>query len=1489
MSSLRKIHKIFGLMLLIVGLIFSNIYIVLAKPVTALNYQEHEGACPVNSSSHGELQIPQPFPQLPNNEYFVDLHISLPADKIIRREGRIRVFSNQGWLAQSDVDDWVVHEPGIDTWGGNIVPSNTYRVLVEERWINLYLWTPFRDMFYSDHPGDLIQLHCWLPGLEPTSTPTNVQVETLFPTLTHPPVSTATSSINGIQLTGNYTYNVQPGEKFNISAGIHLASGSLDPARGDHLHATPEDQSNTFGAYPVQAVKTYVNAGQDYTFNDPSFQMTAPSTPGSYQSVWQMRVGGNHIGPQVIIRINVGVPNHAPPSPTGGTPGDNGEVRTSGAPNLCWNSVSDPEGDPVQYYVEVYGNAPGRDHSEWISDTCWRPNAIAGLFGTYEWHIKARDSHGAESGYSSTFLFVLNAPPYDPQQPTSTPHSVTVLPIQTGFGWNSAYLYRRPLVISTNSDLKAGTIIKVDGLDFSTLVAQGKMRSDINDLRVVRRLSNNTWQEVPRLYVSNWDLEFQLLADIYPGTDTSYYIYYGNPNASTPPTFGITNGWYVDMYFDKWWESWAGTYEFNQTIDFSEVCQAPLNHASKINSSYDDSDKYRAYVYIPTTGAWTFSMYNGDGYRMSIDDVEIAHYDSYGSTQWYNSSPVNLKAGWHKMEARDMWVGCSAWKLAMSGPGFAFQIIPANYFRKTWGNIKTGVNVSAEEAGSPPTLTPTITPTPTKSATFDPNASPTLTLTPTKTSTSTPTLTPTPMPGSGLACEYYNNANFTYFAFNRIDPTLNSDWGSGSPDASINPDTFSILCKGKVRPQYSETYTFYVYADDGVHLWVNGQLLIDSFTDGTSERSGTITLTAGQLYDIRLEYYENGGGALLKFSWSSPNQTKQIVPQSNLYPKLGTPSGNGTGLKAEYYGDQAFSNLKFTRIDPIISSDWFSGSPDASIGSDHFSIRWTGFVQPRYTELYYFCTLTDDGGRLWIDGQLITDYWADGTTERCGTINLIAGQLYSIRMDFYENGGGAVARLSWETTINQPKEIIPASQLYPQLPATSTPTPTVTATSSSTVTSTNTPSQTPSITPSPTYTKTSTKTATPTYQYTPTPIGSYVELLPQPWYLVGSNGASEKYQSINALSLQGNDTLRITYDLHGLNVLCGDASAIIFDQNGWQYISLCNYGQNGLNGIQTVDIPLSAFTGLNPNAPVGTLHTRFWYSTTFSVDILSVKVFNSYAPTLTPTQTRTPTGTSTFTPTATFTSTLTFTPTSTRTFTSTPSNTKTPTFTAIYTLTKTPSRTPTKTATVTSSRTTTRTPTRTSTPIISTIVFTSNAVQDGFVLESSENSNTGISINNSDTTLRLGDDIAKKQYLGLLSFTTSSLPDNATITNIALNIKQQSIVGGGNPLAIFQGFMVDIKNGFFGTPTLQVTDFQTAASQSVGPLNPTLVNNWYSINLTSAKASINKLTTNNGLTQIRLRFKLDDNNNTIANYLSLYSGNAAAANCPQLVITYTIP
>jgi fibronectin type 3 domain-containing protein len=138
--------------------------------------------------------------------------------------------------------------------------------------------------------------------------------------------------------------------------------------------------------------------------------------------------------------------------------------------------------------------------------------------------------------------------------------------------------------------------------------------------------------------------------------------------------------------------------------------------------------------------------------------------------------------------------------------------------------------------------------------------------------------------GDGLLGQYYDNIDFTGTTVTRVDPTVNFDWGNGSPDPRIDANSFSVRWTGQIQAQYTDTYTFYTQSDDGVRLFVNNQLIIDNFTDHSSiENSGTINLTAGTNYPIRMEFYENGGGALAQLRWSSTATPKAVVPKSQLF------------------------------------------------------------------------------------------------------------------------------------------------------------------------------------------------------------------------------------------------------------------------------------------------------------------------------------------------------------------------------------------------------------------------------------------------------------------------------------------------------------------------------------------------------------------------------------------------------------------------------
>jgi len=191
--------------------------------------------------------------------------------------------------------------------------------------------------------------------------------------------------------------------------------------------------------------------------------------------------------------------------------------------------------------------------------------------------------------------------------------------------------------------------------------------------------------------------------------------------------------------------------------------------------------------------------------------------------------------------------------------------------------------------------------------------------------------------------------------------------------------------------------------------------------------------------------------------------------------------------------------------------------------------------------------------------------------------------------------------------------------------------------------------------------------------------------------------------------------------------------------------------------------------------------------------------------------------------------------------------------------------------------------------VISIITLNLNSIadNDGWVLESSETSNTGGTLNAKTNTFNLGDDKANRQYLGVLHFDTSSLPDTAVITSVTLKIQKQGLAGT-DPFTTHGSLLVDIQKPYFGaTAGLVIGDFQAAPGQSaVSTFGAKPVGNWYSAIMNSTGYPYVNLT---GTTQFRLGFMLDDNNDLDADYMKLYSGDAAAANRPQLIIQYYIP
>ncbi|HTB85728.1 MAG TPA: chitobiase/beta-hexosaminidase C-terminal domain-containing protein [Candidatus Sulfotelmatobacter sp.] len=147
--------------------------------------------------------------------------------------------------------------------------------------------------------------------------------------------------------------------------------------------------------------------------------------------------------------------------------------------------------------------------------------------------------------------------------------------------------------------------------------------------------------------------------------------------------------------------------------------------------------------------------------------------------------------------------------------------------------------------------------------------------------------------------------------------------------------------------------------------------------------------------------------------------------------------GSGTGLQAQYFSNANSMNPFFgspvlvtTNATVIFSST--TGWPGATVGTNHFTVRWTGSVQPQFTENYSFVITADDGVRLFINGQQLINDWMDKTnaTSSTNSLALVAQQLYTIELDYYQKTSNAAVSLAWSSP-STPLQVVPQTQLYP--------------------------------------------------------------------------------------------------------------------------------------------------------------------------------------------------------------------------------------------------------------------------------------------------------------------------------------------------------------------------------------------------------------------------------------------------------------------------
>jgi hypothetical protein len=241
---------------------------------------------------------------------------------------------------------------------------------------------------------------------------------------------------------------------------------------------------------------------------------------------------------------------------------------------------------------------------------------------------------------------------------------------------------------------------------------------------------------------------------------------------------------------------------------------------------------------------------------------------------------------------------------------------------------------------------------------------------------------------------YWNNTSLSGDpVLVRNESTLDHEWGDDAPHISVNTDNFSARWTREVDFA-AGTYRFTATTDDGMRVWVDGDLIIDVWYDSQVHSVSADRYLSGGDHEIKVEYYEAGGDAVAKLSWALAG------------------GGSGAGWWGEYFNNTSLSGAPTTtRVDGAIDFTW-TGAPAPDIDPDRFSVRWTQDV-PVQAGTYRFSLTVDDGARLWVNDQLVIDQWRQQPAAAYTADVTVSGGVVPVRLEYFEEGGNATARLSW--------------------------------------------------------------------------------------------------------------------------------------------------------------------------------------------------------------------------------------------------------------------------------------------------------------------------------------------------------------------------------------------------------------------------------------------------------------------------------------------
>jgi hypothetical protein len=268
-----------------------------------------------------------------------------------------------------------------------------------------------------------------------------------------------------------------------------------------------------------------------------------------------------------------------------------------------------------------------------------------------------------------------------------------------------------------------------------------------------------------------------------------------------------------------------------------------------------------------------------------------------------------------------------------------------------------------------------------------------------------PRPTPVPVPVDDLtsawSAAFFNNRDVAGapVATARIE-AIDLDWGDRSPAPVVTSDTFSARFENTIDLRYA-SYRLHAQADDGIRVWVNGELVIDEWHLATGQVY-TASRRLGGPTHFRIEFFEAGGQAAVKFWYELAEDFPDWKASYFDNPDL---AGGPAWVQGE------------PRTPIALNHRWGLASPvPGVIPADNWSGRWTGdFAFERGN--YVFWARADDGVRVWLDEYPVLDGWRDGAQFLQNTFLGVGEGRHAVTVEYYQRAGLAQLEVSWYRAI----------------------------------------------------------------------------------------------------------------------------------------------------------------------------------------------------------------------------------------------------------------------------------------------------------------------------------------------------------------------------------------------------------------------------------------------------------------------------------------